>query len=55
VGAEVVAWEGAGTKRRSFEYVYSGAATRVAPAFFLPYCPLSCSQGLQLAAPVFPR
>ena len=29
-----VEWAGAGTKPRPFLYTYSGAADRVAPAFF---------------------
>jgi len=45
VVAEDVEWAGAGTKLRSFRYTYSGAADRVAPAFFLPCCPLSGLQG----------
>jgi hypothetical protein len=55
VGAEDVEWAGAGTKLRSFHYTYSGAAERVAPVFFLPYCPLSGSQGHQIGCPCFPK
>ena len=33
----------------------SGAAVRVAPVFFLPCDPLSCSQGHQIGCPCFPK
>ena len=36
VAAEAVAWARAGTKLRSFCDIYSGAAVRIAPVFFLP-------------------
>ncbi|ULA68641.1 MAG: hypothetical protein LZF62_360044 [Nitrospira sp.] len=50
-----VEWAGAGTKLGPFLYTYSGAADRVAPAFFLPCCPLSGLQGHQVACPCFPK
>ena len=53
--AEDVEWAGAGTKLRSFCYTYTGAADRVAPAFFLPYCPLSGLQGPSGYLPLFPK
>lgn len=53
--AEDEEWAGAGTKLRSFRYTYSGAADRVAPAFFLPCCPLSGLQGHQVICPCFPK
>lgn len=46
---------GAGTKLSLFRYTYSGATGRVAPAFFLPCCPLSGLQGHQVACPCFPK
>lgn len=50
-----VEWAGAGTKLGPFLYTYSGAADGVAPAFFLPCCPLSGLQGHQDACPCFPK
>ena len=56
VVAEDVAWAGAGTKLRSFRYIYSGAAVRVAPAFFSYRVVLSLvRRAIRLTAPVFPR
>ena len=55
VAAADVEQAGVGTKLNLFHYTYSGAAIRVAPAFFLPCCPLSCSQGHQIGCPCFPK